>query len=251
MKYAILSSLICSAAAFAPAKTSTTTSTTALSETKADLEALAVKCNPLVKYFDPLNIGDGDEATIGWYRQSEIKHGRIAMFAFVGYIVQSNFVLPWAQTMAGDLPPSVDLTPEAQWDAIPFAAKAQIFTLIGFLEMFDESGGGGAIPHYMRGRKPGQFPSLADNFPFHPVLNLYDPFNLHKNDSAERKERGLVAEINNGRLAMIGIFGFLAANKYPGSVPLLDKIEGAAPGYSGNALAPFEGNFHWSTFLDN
>lgn len=239
----ILVSLLSSAAAFAPAKTPAP-STTALGETKADLESLAQKCNPLLKYFDPLNIGDADEATIGWFRHAEIKHGRVAMAAFVGYIVQSNFVFPWPQTMAGDLPPSIDLVPEAQWDAIPFIAKAQIFALIGFLEMFDESGGGGALPHYTKGRKPGQYPSLKDNFPLHPVLDLYDPFGLHKNDTPERKERALVEEINNGRLAQLAIIGFIAANKYPGSVPVLDQL-GAAPGYSGNAFAPFEGHFSW------
>ena len=43
---------------------------------------------------------------------------------------------------------------------------------------------------------------------------------------------------------MIGIFGFLSADKYAGSVPGLDALGAASP-YSGNALAPFEANFHW------
>jgi len=60
--------------------------------------------------------------------------------------------------------------------------------------------------------------------------------------SAETKERRLTAEINNGRLAMLGIFGFLAADAVPGSVPALDGI--AIP-YSGDAMIPFEGQFSY------
>ena len=116
----------------------------------------------------------GNEATIGWLRQSEIKHGRVAMFAFVGYIVQSNFVFPWPQTLAGAAHPSADLLPEQQWDAIPVGAKWQIFAVISMLELWDECGGGGTVPHYTKGRKPGQYPPFdlfRDNV--HPVLDLF------------------------------------------------------------------------------
>eukprot|EP00571_Detonula_confervacea_P015319 CAMPEP_0172301800 /NCGR_PEP_ID=MMETSP1058-20130122/3618_1 /TAXON_ID=83371 /ORGANISM="Detonula confervacea, Strain CCMP 353" /LENGTH=248 /DNA_ID=CAMNT_0013012065 /DNA_START=54 /DNA_END=800 /DNA_ORIENTATION=+ len=247
MKSAILATLVASAAAFAPAQTGR--SVTSVSEGKADLEALAAKANPAVKFYDPLNLaeqefwGKSNEATIGWLRQSEIKHGRIAMFAFVGYIVQSNFVFPWAQTMAGAAHPSPDLVPEAQWDAIPLGAKWQIFAVISMLELWDECGGGGAVPHYTNGRKPGQYPPFTlfrDNVHF--VLDLYDPFGFSKNRSAEKKERGLTAELNNGRLAQLGIFGFLCADKIPGSVPLLNDI---AIHYNGDPMIPFEGQFSY------
>ena len=73
---------------------------TALAESKEDLKELAVALNPIIGYWDPLGIfteetdlsywQQGNEATIAWFRHAEIKHGRVAMAAFLGYIVQSN-----------------------------------------------------------------------------------------------------------------------------------------------------------------
>jgi len=254
MKFSLLLSLLASSASgFAPA--SIKSGSVSLSESKSDLVALAEKLNPQVKFYDPLNLSDqnfwetGQEATIAWLRQSEIKHGRIAMFAFVGYIVQSNVVFPWPQTLAGAPHPSADLVPEAQWDAVPVAAKWQIFTVISLLELWDECGGGGEVPHYTKGRQPGKFPSFK---PFgdavHPVLDLYDPFGFSKNMSAEKKEERLCVEINNGRLAMLGIFGFLSADAIPGSVPALKNI--AIP-YDGSVMVPFEGQFTYFSFMNN
>mgnify|MGYP000568150002 CR=1 FL=1 len=98
-----VASILSAANAFAPSTTTTSSNRVAsLSSSRADLETFAEQLNPNVKFFDPLALSKqdfwslGNEATIGWLRQSEIKHGRIAMAAFVGYVVQSNFPLPWA-----------------------------------------------------------------------------------------------------------------------------------------------------------
>ena len=48
--------------------------------------------------------------------------------------------------------------------------------------------------------------------------------------------KGRLTEINNGRLAMIGLFGFLSESAIPGSVPLL---KGLVPAYGGEVMAPF------------
>ena len=92
--------------------------------------------------------------------------------------------------------------------------------------------------HYMRGGKPGYFPTF-DMVPHTTPYTLFDPFNLSANASEEKKARGRLAEINNGRLAQIGIMAFLSESELPGSVPFLKGV--VAP-YSGECMAPFMRN---------
>jgi len=134
-------------------------------------------------------------------------------------------------TMAGEPFPTVSSAPEA-WDAIPEAAKLQIVLFVGFLEYWNEV----ANKHYMKGGKVGDFPDFDSKVIPGGALNLYDPFGWHKNRSEEAKAAGLVKEINNGRLAMLGIFGFLCEQTIPGSVP---SLSGVVPPYSGEVMAPF------------
>ena len=249
-------------------------------ETKADLVELAGKANPVVKFFDPLGLstqsfwGQSESATIGWLRASEIKHGRIAMFAFCGFIAgkassfasypgvggrgcfmsdrsyliiypclplriagSNGFTFPWAMELDGTPFPSAGGVPGAQWDALSFSAKVQIISFIALMELWSE----GVGTHYMKGGQPGKFPSFKDSdvaLP-HPVpFDLFDPFGFSKNASAEKKAAGLVKEINNGRLAQIGLFGFLAESKVEGSVPALT---GLIKHYDGDYMAPFSG----------
>jgi hypothetical protein len=198
-------------------------------------------------HVDPLDIGSNDvmPETVGWFRHAEIKHGRVAMAAFVGFCVQANGVhFPWNLQGLGNTPPvsfaeiSAAGGPADQWDALPTSAKLQILGAIGFLEMWGEASfvlEAEGQKHYVRGGKPGYYPSF--NLIPHPVpLNLFDPFGLTKKMTPERKAEALLAEVNNGRLAMIGIFGLCSASKGL-IVPGLDSL-GLTP-YSGEYMAPF------------
>ena len=106
--------------------------------------------------FDPLGLAtadfwsQGNDATYGFLRAAEIKHGRVAMFAFCGYIAQYNGIhFPY---FMGE--PTSGATPEEQWFNLPIEGRGQIIAFIGFLEWWGEFGG----THYMKGGKPGEYP---------------------------------------------------------------------------------------------
>ncbi|KAH8071436.1 chlorophyll A-B binding protein [Aureococcus anophagefferens] len=221
MKSAILALAISGASAYVAPQTKVSGS--ALAATKDEVVALA-EANPdflgqAIGFWDPLGALDtnfwglGNEGTIGYLRHAEIKHGRVAMAAFLGYLAGSTEL----------------------WDAIPLYGKLQIIVLVGMLESYGEI----LDPHYTNGGLPGYYPPIKGKRP-ELVFNLFDPFGFFEQDSPEKKARGRLAEINNGRLAMLGIFSILSEAGAPGSVPAL---QGLIPAYDGNVMIPFSGDF--------
>ena len=205
-----------------------------MQETKADLARLCAE-NPTVVptlengIWDPLGCADfdfwgqGNEATIGYLRHAEIKHGRIAMAGFLGFLVQSlpivsgeHAILPYRGYVAG-------CTPQEQWANIPMAGKLQILTLVGMLESYGEGAGfPDQYTHYTKGGQPGYYPPIkGKGGPFKQILlDLYDPLGFGFRDkSPQERQKGLFAEVNNGRLAMVGLFAVLAESAVPGSNP--------------------------------
>jgi len=227
---------------------------TVMKESLGDLKALQKSLpGPPNDYFDPLNLAtmtfdwgpQGEEATIGWLRHSEIKHGRVAMAGFLGFIAHCTPIvsgehkfLPYRGYVAG-------VTPQEQWDNIPLIGKLQILIAIGMLESYGEGAAAGPeYTHYMRGGQPGFYPDIKGKNNGQIQINLYDPFGFGFRDKpADKRARGLRSEILNGRAAMFGIMGFLAESKVPGSVPILSKIPGF-PHYDGEVMAPFAPEIH-------
>jgi len=204
------------------------------------------------QYWDPLNLatqefwGQSNEATIGFLRHAEIKHGRVAMAGFIGYCVHENGIhFPWTY-------PGVDwaafekMSAPAVWDNLPIGARVQIIVGIGILEAWGESSPvleADGEAHYMRGGKPGYYPTF--NELYHPVpLNLWDPFGFTEGQTEEQKARRLFAEINNGRLAMIGLFSLLLASKSDQAVPILN---GLIKKYDGEVMQPFTPGFSFES----
>jgi len=241
-------------AGFAPSTVPTSSAPTRTAlihmETVTDLEALANDLNPSLGYWDPTPLtdmdfwGQGTDATIGWLRHAEIKHGRVAMAAFVGFIFGSNGIhFPWDLTTSGISFADIAAAggPGDQFDALPTNSKLSLLGAIAFLELWSENAYAlkmSGEKHYMRGGKPGFYPSFNKGGIPHPVpFELFDPFGLSKSATPEKKQKGLLMEINNGRLAMIGIMGFVSESKVPGSVPVLSGFD--IKPYAGEPMAFF------------
>merc|ERR1711991_27733 len=83
-------------------------------------------------------------------------------------------------------------------------------------------------PHYTKGGLPGYYPPIKGKRP-ELIFNLYDPFNFFEGDSAEKKARGRLTEVNNGRLAMLGIFSIISEAHPPGAVGRHPGAQGHDP----------------------
>eukprot|EP00567_Pseudictyota_dubia_P012103 CAMPEP_0197435312 /NCGR_PEP_ID=MMETSP1175-20131217/2926_1 /TAXON_ID=1003142 /ORGANISM="Triceratium dubium, Strain CCMP147" /LENGTH=207 /DNA_ID=CAMNT_0042964323 /DNA_START=51 /DNA_END=674 /DNA_ORIENTATION=+ len=197
---ALVLALAGSAAAFAPsapAKVQTAVS--------ASLDDIGGGTAPL-KNFDPLRLAQsGSDETLAWYRAAELKHGRCAMVATVGYLVNgAGFHFPgMLSTSEGiSFESLASMKPIDAWAAVPDAGKAQILFTILIAEIATEA----KKPHYMKG---GALPTMV----FPPI-----DFSGVDADTLETKR---CRELNNGRLAMIAIMSFISAANIPGSVPAL------------------------------
>ena len=193
MKSVIIASLIAAASAFAPAKQAP--ATTAVQAFENELGAQA----PL-GMFDPLGLcADGDQATFDRMRYTEIKHGRIAMIAVVGYLTnKAGIFFPGDISLDGtkfsDIGSGFDaitnLSTVGQFQIFMFIAQAEI------MFMRDDCEWTGATAEF-----PGD------------MRNGFDFGWDKQSDEWKMKKRAI--ELNNGRAAQMGILG-LMVHEYMG-----------------------------------
>ena len=185
MKTAILASLIASAAAFAPV--SQPSSKTALA---ADLSKELGAQAPL-GFFDPLGIvADGDKENFDRLRWVELKHGRVAMLAVVGYLV----------TAAGARFPGAEDIPSgfAALSAVPGMVWAQMVATWALMEAAnrDQKDTPGVNSSWSGGEFTGDFRNGFIDFGWDKL-------------SEDQKMKKRATELNQGRAAQMGILGLM------------------------------------------
>ncbi|KAL7468509.1 hypothetical protein ACHAXS_008843 [Conticribra weissflogii] len=129
MKLAVLAALAGSAAAFAPSQVGRSSS--AVKSFEDEIGAL-----PPVGFWDPAGLSDGiSEEKFAQYRAAELKHGRVAMLAVLGYIAPETYRFGYdfipGKLSTADIPNGI-----AAIDAIPFLGWAQIIFAIGAVDYY-------------------------------------------------------------------------------------------------------------------
>ena len=135
------------------------------------------------------------------YRGVEIKHGRIAMAATLGMLVQENY------RFLGDLSPSQGLS----FADVPNGLAAlDVVPLMGWVQMAVVIGAHEVLVKQREGKKPGDFGAGY--------------FGVAMDDESSKQLSALNSEVQNGRLAMLGILGMFASESIHGEALWETKI---------------------------
>jgi len=144
--------------------------------------------------FDPLGLAG--VADIRFLREAELKHSRVAMLAAAGAMFQDIAVDPSYKALVG----GAKMT-GIHDVLVKQGAMGQLLLWISFLEVF----GTIALFETLEGKRaPGDF--------------KFDPLGFGKNP--EKAKRYALAEIKNGRLAMMGVGGMVHGYFLTGKGPI-------------------------------
>lgn len=221
MKLSVLSlfSLFASAAAFAPAKVAP--SVTALNAEKPDvplLGAAPLAGGPIFvgkPYWDLITKKWGSEETGTFVRAAELKHGRSAMIATVGFAfhklgITFNNISPHEYLSVTHGIKFADLQAMSPVDAmksLPVESLTQMFVAIAAIEIYELTHRDGEIKTGERVAPGLTAGGLTGDIGWNP-LNI------------EITDRRRTVELQNGRAAMLAISAWVAAETIPGSFPL-------------------------------
>ncbi|CAK8994547.1 unnamed protein product, partial [Durusdinium trenchii] len=149
-----------------------------------------------VGYFDPMGLAkDGDVKTFRRRRESELKNGRVAMFATMGFILPEYFRFPGYLSPAKGLKFADVPNGLAALSKVPLTGWIQIFLFCGMVDF--------GLYRADDSRDPGDY----ENAGILGVPNASGPMS-----DAEGRKRKLNSELANGRLAMVAITGMLFQN---------------------------------------
>lgn len=199
MKSALaLAAVLGSATAFAPAQTfKVSTGLNAFADGMVGGEGpepMPFATGRTSKNFDPCGFAERAPEWLPWFREAELKHGRAAMLATVGFVVPEFVRIPGEQFSFEAIPKVIDAH-----DALPDSMQ-QIFLWISLIEAMSFPAYAGMSQGY--DRRPGDF--------------SFDPLGFYPSDPEKQKEMQL-AELKNGRLAMIAIGGMVAGASISGN----------------------------------
>jgi len=205
MKLIVSALCAASASAFAPsAKDTKTTSLKAVNWTpdeSAFAYGLPGTLSP-VPEFDPLGFAaKADLNTMKKYREAETMHGRVAMLAAIGLLVTEEPIEfhPLFEAYNKDIGPAIRHLDEVR------AASPFFFEILGLLI------GSLELNRALQGWKaPGSGVQFQDlNEDYFPGDVGFDPLGLKPADADEFLEMSN-KELQNGRLAMLGVAGMVA-----------------------------------------
>ena len=152
-------------------------------------------------FFDPLSYCSAEGVTEGkvrFYREAELKHGRVAMLAALGFPIAEQFHPLFGGTVDTNSFSAFQQTPlQTFWPAVVFAISLiEVLSVIPAFENPNVEGWAIRSDH------------TAGDYGF-------DPLGLKPQDPAELAEMQ-TKEINNGRLAMIAIAGMVVQEAVTG-----------------------------------
>jgi len=223
--FAPLSLCLASASAFAPTATQSNFKNVALNAVVDDAFGISIETGNKVPPLGRKILEDADTDGVKWFQNAEIKHGRIAMVAVIGFWVQKlgvHFPLYLGPSGSNAFHPNdsanwlLSTTTGTSFAEIAQASPLDAISMVpnqGWFQIFLFAGWFECIAYnrqWAEGREiPGDYG--------------FDPLGFTKKEggiAGKGFESLRMKEIKNGRVAMLTISAWVANEAIPGALPL-------------------------------